>query len=106
MDGNALFKHKMLNIAQSTLLIGLLSFLIGYVSLIIAGEMFALFSFILVIFIYKFNQFIASNIVLRIYRGYELNYYNSRKLFSIFQELVHRAGLNNLPKLYIYQLML
>jgi len=92
--------HRLLNFCQSTALILLLSLLLGYLALLLAGPIAASIAFLAVIVLYITNPIIAPHFILRMYRAQEISPFDAPELFRLLAVLSENASLPKPPQLY------
>lgn len=99
MDKEKIFNHKLRNLFHTVALIvgmGGLMALLGYLMAGITGVYWAIF---LALGILAFGQ-ASPKLVLKFQRARLLSPYEAGDLYNIVRELTHRAGLDQMPKLY------
>lgn len=100
MNPIRIFKHRVLNMAHSTLLLGLIAAALGYLAFVLGGPSLAMFAGVLVLGFYVFNPVVAPDFVLRLTRARPLSAYQAPELQAMVTQLSRRAGLETVPQLY------
>jgi heat shock protein HtpX len=100
MDYSRIARHKLLNFFQSLALVLLLAALMSYVAYIIAGDVLAWLTFLMVIVVYIANPMIAPNLILRMYRAQPIGIDEAPGLYRLVALIAKRAELEHSPSLF------
>jgi len=97
---SALLQHKTRNALQSLLMIGAMGGLCGWLAWFLGGMPLALYSAVLILFLYRLNPVASPELAMRLFNARPLTEQESPALSQLVAELARRAGLANPPKLF------
>lgn len=92
--------HAGRNRLQTGLLLGALALVLGVMAWLLFGPLGVAGAVVLVVAMYVLAPKVSPKVVLRMYRGVELERRQAPALFDITEQLSQRAGLAHTPKLY------
>ena len=94
------FKHKVVNLLHSVVLLGGMAFLLGLLGWIFAGPVGIRWATIITIVSLVISPHLSPRIILRWYAAKPISYQEAPALYSVLRELSQRAKLQNTPTLY------
>ncbi len=100
VDPDVTASHAGRNRLQTALLLGALALVLGILAWLLLGKYGVLGVLVLVAVMYAVAPKVSPKVVLRMYRGVELERRQAPALFDITERLSGRAGLEHTPKLY------
>ncbi len=100
LDKNEIRRHRLGNLLQSVVLVTIMSALMGYIALLLAGELFALLVIGMVVLVYWTTPTLALSLVVRLYRCRPISIGEAPALHQVLDMLSERAGLDKVPGLY------
>ena len=101
MNRNQLTRHKLANSIQSMLLVGSMMLILGTLGWLLGGGAFSFLAVCIVVLLYFLNAVVSPRLILRLHRCRVLSPYEAPRLYGILQTLSRRAGLSNLPELFL-----
>lgn len=101
MNDTLFIQTRMFNELKTYLLILLMALLLGLLAYILAGGILALFAFLFVGLTYVFSPIMAPALVMRFFRARPLGYMDAPHVHRMLRSLSSRAGLEQLPDLYV-----
>ncbi|NOZ53628.1 MAG: M48 family metalloprotease [Gammaproteobacteria bacterium] len=100
MNHPLLLKHRLLNTFQAIALILLLSILLGYLAMLLAGPSATWIAFLIVLLLYLTNPTIVPHFILRMYQAREISQFEAPEIFKLLLLLSDKAKLPKPPRLY------
>ncbi len=100
MNTTEWLKHKFVNKIHSALLVGGMGLLLATLGWLIGGDFLAILALGIIVAMYFLNPMVSPRLVLSMYRGREIEYYDAPQLYRTLQVLAQRAELPRTPLLY------
>lgn len=101
MNETRLIQNRLLNAIKSFALISLMASLLGLIAYILAGPGLAVFVFAMIGVMYLYSPSMAPMLVMRFYKTRPLPSFEAPHIHRILRALSSRAGIENLPDLYL-----
>lgn len=100
MKRRTVLQRKLTNLAQSILLLGGMAALLGALGWVLGGPAGMVWTLALTAGVLAFSPTLSPRLLVRLYGAWELSPAQAPALFHVLEDLVARAGLSRVPRLY------